>query len=114
MKEIFKSIFLNLKNLKTIIINRWHLHIPIAYIIGIYLYKYIGYNITDIYIVSKILLKIFVPSFLGFLGLYSFECLQQGKRLIGFKELFESNKDLWVGEISLILGVITGYFIYIN
>jgi hypothetical protein len=49
--------------------------------------------------------------FLGFIGLFGFECWQQRGRIIGELERFESDKDLWVGEIFLICGVILNHII---
>ena len=104
-----KSILTDLKSWEQIKFNRWHLHAPIAFVIGCGLFWLLGDRITDIYIFSKVLLKIFVPSFLGFVGLWLFELAQQNGRFIDAKERFESNKDLFVGEFFLILGVILTY-----
>jgi hypothetical protein len=111
MKKIFTSIFQDLKSWDKILINRWHLHSPIAFVIGYLMYQLIGNSISDIYIFSEMLLKTFVPSFLGFIGLWGFEAWQKRGRIIGEIETFESDKDLWVGEFFLILGVILNHII---
>ncbi len=109
--SILKSILTDLKSWDRILLNKWHLHAPIAFVIGCGLFWLLGDHITDIYIFSKVLLKIFVPSFLGYVGLWLFESFQKKGRIIGEIEMFESKKDLWVGEFSLILGVILTYII---
>jgi hypothetical protein len=58
---------------------------------------------------TEIAFKIFVPSFIGFIFLFSFESFQQSGRIIGELEKFESDKDLWVGQFLLILGVVISY-----
>ena len=107
---ILKSILQDIKSWDKILLNRWHLHAPIAFIIGCVLYYFLKDSVTDIWVVSKIVLKILVPSFIGFFGLFLFELAQQGGRLIGELERFESNKDLWVGEFFLVIGVVLSYF----
>lgn len=109
--KLLNSILSDLKSWKQIKINKWHLHAPIAFVIGCGLYWLLGNSITDIYIFSKVLLKIFVPSLLGYVGLWLFEGWQKKGRIIGELEMFESKKDLWVGEFFLILGVILTYII---
>jgi len=107
--NILKSILQDCKSLDKIILNRWHLHAPIAFVIGICLFIALNNTITDTYEITKVLFKIFVPSFIGFIGLFSFELCQQNGRIIGELERFESDKDLWVGEFFLVLGVIVSY-----
>jgi hypothetical protein len=109
MKKIFKSILRDIKSLDMIILNRWHLHAPIAFIAGCILYLAISESITDTYVATELAFKIFVPSFIGFIFLFSFESFQQSGRIIGELEKFESDKDLWVGEFFLILGVLISY-----
>ena len=58
-----------------------------------------------------VIFKIFVPSFIGYVGLWLFEAWQKKGRIVGELEMFESNKDLWVGEFFLILGVILTHII---
>lgn len=106
-----KSILTDCKSWNKILLNRWHLHAPIAFVIGIGLFIAFNKCVTDTNAISQALLKIFVPSFLGFSGLFLFELAQQGGRFIGAKERFESNKDLFVGEFFLVLGVILTYII---
>jgi hypothetical protein len=110
--EILKSILQDCKSWDKIILNRWHLHAPIAFIVGCLLYFAIRESITDTYISTEIAFKIFVPSFIGFIFLFSFESFQQSGRIIGELEKFESDKDLWVGEIFLIIGVIFSYLLW--
>jgi len=112
MKKILKSILKDFNSLDMIILNRWHLHAPIAFIVGCLLYFAIRESITDTYIATQIAFKIFVPSFIGFIFLFSFESSQQSGRIIGELEKFESDKDLWVGEIFLIIGVIFSYLLW--
>ena len=112
MKKIFKSILRDVKSLDMIILNRWHLHAPIAFIAGCILFWAISGTISDTYIATEIAFKIFVPSFIGFIFLFSFEAFQQSSRIIGELEKFESDKDLWVGEIFLIIGVIFSYLLW--
>jgi hypothetical protein len=109
VKKIFKSILRDIKSLDMIILNRWHLHAPIAFIAGCILYLAISGTISDTYFATEIAFKIFVPSFIGFIFLFSFESFQQSGRIIGELEKFESDKDLWVGEFFLILGVVISY-----
>ena len=109
--KLLKSILQDLKSFDRIIVNRWHLHAPIAFVIGCALYCTIGDTISDTYIATEIAFKIFVPSLIGYVGLWSFEALQAHDRIIGELERFESDKDLWVGEIFLICGVILNHII---
>ena len=111
MKKIFKSILRDIKSLDMIILNRWHLHAPIAFIAGCLLYFAISGTISDTYVATEIAFKILVPSFIGFVGLWGFEAFQQNNRIIGELERFESDKDLWVGEFFLILGVVVSYIV---
>jgi hypothetical protein len=112
MKKIFKSILRDIKSLDMIILNRWHLHAPIAFIAGCLLYLAISGTISDTYVATEIAFKIFVPSFIGFIFLFGFELLQQSGRIIGELEKFESDKDLWVGEFFLIIGVILTHLLW--
>jgi hypothetical protein len=107
--SILKSILQDCKSLDKIIINRWHLHAPIAFVIGCALYCTISDTISDTYIATEIAFKIFVPSLIGYCGLWSFEALQAHDRIIGELERFESAKDLWVGEFFLVMGVVVSY-----
>ena len=109
--KLIKSILNDCKSWDKIVINKWHLHAPIAFIIGWGLFWLLGDRITDIFIFSKVFLKIFVPSFIGYAGLWLFEAWQKRGRIIGELEMFESKKDLWVGEFFLILCVILTYII---
>lgn len=102
MKKYITSILNDLKSWKQILLNRWHLHAPIALIGGAGL-MYVLFGILNR---TGIFFSIFAPSFLGGLVLFGFEMLQQGGRIIGEKERFESNKDLIVGEFFLIIGVV--------
>jgi hypothetical protein len=110
--ELLKSIIQDLKSLDKIIINRWHLHAPIAFVIGCALYCTLGDTISDTYVATEIAFKIFVPSLIGYVGLWSFEALQAHNRIIGELERFESAKDLWVGEFFLVIGVIFSYLLW--
>jgi len=109
MKKIFTSIFQDCKNWNRILVNRWHLHAPIAFVIGCILYYAISGTISDTYLATEIAFKILIPSFIGFIGLWSFEAWQGNDRIIGELERFESDKDLWVGEFFLVMGVIVSY-----
>ncbi len=111
MKLLIKSILNDLKTWDKIVLNKWHLHAPIAFVIGVLLYLLLQNTITDIYQVTMVIFKIFVPSFIGYVGLWLFEAWQKKGRIVGELEMFESNKDLWVGEFFLILGVILTHII---
>jgi hypothetical protein len=106
---IFKSILQDCKSWDKFILNRWHLHAPIAFFAGCFLFLVLKDTIHDTYIVTEIAFKIFVPSFLGFLSLLTFEFWQKRGRLIGELEMFESNKDLWFSEFFLVLGILTTF-----
>lgn len=106
--NIAHSIITDLKSWKQIKLNRWHLHAPIALLIGCAL-MYFMRNLFD---GVAVWFQMFAPSFLGFCLLWLFELWQQGSRIIGEKERFESNKDLFVGEFFLIIGVVLT-FLYI-
>lgn len=106
--KLLKSILSDLKSLDKIIYNRWHLHAPIGYVLGLVLMFFMFEILQD----TGIFFTIFAPSFIGFAGLWLFELAQQGNRLIGEKERFESNKDLFVGWIPLVFGVLT-MFLYL-
>ena len=107
--SILKSILQDCKSWNRILVNRWHLHAPIAFVIGCALYCTISDTISDTYIATEIAFKILVPSFLGYCGLWSFEAWQGHDRIIGELESFESAKDLWVGEFFLVMGVVVSY-----
>jgi hypothetical protein len=107
--KLLKSILQDLKSFDRIIVNRWHLHAPIAFVIGCALYCTIGDTISDTYVSTEIAFKIFVPSLIGYVGLWSFEALQAHDRIIGELERFESAKDLWVGEFFLVMGVVVSF-----
>jgi hypothetical protein len=104
--KLLKSILKDCQSWEKIVYNRWHLHAPIAFVAGCILYWAINGTISDTYVATEIAFKIFVPSFIGFIGLALFEGYQQKDRFIDVAERFESNKDLWVSEFFLILGVI--------
>jgi len=73
-----------------VIKNRWHLHIPIgiaSWILVYYLSTFVFRNEEPFWF------QLFVVSFFHFAGCLGWEACQQGKRIIGSKERFESNKD---------------------
>ena len=107
--EILKSILKDCKSWNKILLNRWHLHAPIAFVAGCFLFWILDDTITDTYIATEIAFKIFVPSFLGYLSLFTFEFWQQRGRLIGEKEMFESDKDLWLSQFFLVLGILATF-----
>ena len=109
--SILKSILNDVKSWNRIIVNRWHLHAPIAFIIGCALYCTISHTISDTYIATEIAFKILIPSFLGYCGLWLFEAWQKRGRIIGELEMFESAKDLFVGEFFLVFGVLVSYIL---
>jgi hypothetical protein len=104
--KILKSILRDFQSREKIIYNRWHLHAPIAFIIGFIMSFFLDDTISDTYAITEFLFKTLVPSFIGFIGLALFEGYQQRNRFIDVAERFESNKDLWVSEFFLFLGVI--------
>ena len=106
MKKLFISIWNDCKSWQKIKVNRWHLHAPIAFVSGWFLYGLLHDSIFDLYEASQMFFRLFIPSFLGLIALAGFEAFQGKGRIIGELERFESNKDLIVGEIFLILGVI--------
>jgi len=106
--KLLNSILSDLKSWKQILINRWHLHAPIAFVIGLVLMVFMHGILKD----TGVFFSIFAPSFIGFAGLWLFELAQQGNRIIGEKERFESNKDLFVGGAFLVFGVLT-MFLYL-
>lgn len=78
-----------------VIKNRWHLHIPIgiaSWILVYYLSKFVFKNEEAMWF------QLFVVSFLHFAGCLGWEARQQGKRIIGSKERFESNKDALISS----------------
>ena len=109
MKKLIKSILSDLKSLDKIVLNKWHLHAPIALIAGCLVYWLLKDTISDTYIATEIAFKILVPSFLGGICLWLFEAWQKRGRIIGELEMFESNKDFLVGLFFLILGVLTSF-----
>ena len=111
--EILKSILNDCKSWNKILLNRWHLHAPIAFVTGCVLFLLLNNTINDTYIATEIAFKILIPSFLGFWGLCVFEYWQKRGRLIGEKEMFESYKDLWLSQFFLILGVLTAFFYFL-
>ena len=100
--KLLQSVLFDLKTWEQIKLNRWHLHATIALIIGVCLMFFMFEMLAD----TGTFFSIFAPSFIGFCGLWLFELAQQGNRIIGEKERFESDKDLFVGEFFLIIGVI--------
>jgi hypothetical protein len=111
--EILKAIIEDCKNWDKIILNRWHLHAPIAFVSGCFLFLALKDTIHDTYIATEIAFKIFVPSFLGYLALFTFESWQKRGRLIGELEMFESYKDLWFSEFFLVLGILVSFFYFL-
>ena len=108
MKNLFNSILQDCKNWDKFILNRWHLHAPIAFVIGLALMFFMFEILQD----TGTFFSIFAPSFIGFAGLWLFELAQQGNRIIGEKERFESNKDLFLSWAFLIFGVLA-MFLYL-
>lgn len=109
--SILKSILTDLKSWNRILVNRWHLHAPIAFVIGCGLFWVLNGTITDTYVATEIAFKILAPSFLGYCGLWLFEAWQKRGRIIGELEMFESAKDLFVGEFFLVFGVLVSYIL---
>jgi len=111
--NILKAILEDCKNWDKFILNRWHLHAPIAFVAGCFLFLVLKDTIHDTYIATEIAFKIFVPSFLGYLSLFTFESWQKRGRLIGELEMFESDKDLWFSEFFLVLGILVSFFYFL-
>jgi hypothetical protein len=111
--RILKAILEDCKNWDKFILNRWHLHAPIAFVAGCFLFLALKDTIHDTYIATEIAFKIFVPSFLGYLSLFTFESWQKRGRLIGELEMFESDKDLWFSEFFLVLGIIVTFLYFL-
>lgn len=109
MKSLIKSILNDLKTWDKIVLNKWHLHAPIALIAGCFMYWLLKDTISDTYVETEIAFKILVPSFLGGICLWLFEAWQKRGRIVGELEMFESNKDFLVGLFFLILGVLTTF-----
>ena len=109
---IFKSILQDCKSWNKILVNRWHLHAPIAFVIGCFMFWFLKDTISDTYIATEIAFKIFAPAFLGFWGLCVFEYWQKRGRLISEEEMFESYKDLWLSEFFLICGILITFLYY--
>ena len=115
LKKIIKSIFQDLKSWKQIKINRWDLHTYIAFPVGILL----GWlsSFLDFPDNFEQIGEYFIPMFGMFCGCFLFEFAQQGNRIIGEKERFESNKDAVVGTIVGVVAIIITKIvltIYIN
>ena len=106
--KLLNSILSDLKSWNKILINRWHLHASIAFVIGLALMFFMFEILQD----TGVFFSIFAPSFIGFCGLWLFELAQQGNRIIGEKERFESNKVLFVGWAFLVFGVLA-MFLYL-
>lgn len=102
LAKIFKSIFQDIKSKEQIKFNRWHLHIPIGFIIGIIVHLILNLTYVGIPIVFKFILSAFAT----FWGLWLFEFLQRTGRIIDEKEKFESEKDLFAGWIPSLIGII--------
>ena len=101
MKKIFISVFKDLKSKKTIIKNRWHLHaICILPFSIVFAYGSLFFDFQNN--LEKIA-EYFIPMFGIFLISFGVELFQQGKRIIGEVERFESNKD---GTFTTIIGCI--------
>jgi hypothetical protein len=111
--RIFKSIIEDCKSWNKILVNRWHLHAPIAFVAGCFLFLVLKDTISDTYIATEIAFKIFVPSFIGYLSLLTFETWQKRGRFIGELEMFESDKDLWFSEFFLVLGILTTFLYFL-
>jgi len=101
VKKIFNSIFKDVLNKETFLKNRWHLHtlgiLPFSIIFG-YFSKYFNFQNN-----FEKIGEYFIPIFGIFLISFSVELFQQGKRIIGENERFESNKD---GVFTTIIGSI--------
>ena len=113
MKKLIKSILSDLKSLDKIVLNKWHLHAPIALIAGCLVYWLLKDTISDTYIATEIAFKILVPSFLGGICLWLFEAWQKRGRIIGELEMFESNKDFIVGLFLLLCGIVITFFYFL-
>lgn len=108
--NIIKSILKDCQSWSKILVNRWHLHAPIALVAGCFMFWLLKDTISDTYIATEIAFKIFVPSFIGYFGLSMFESWQKRGRFISEQEMFESDKDLWLSEFFLICGILITYF----
>jgi hypothetical protein len=95
----FKSISIDLNSLEVVKARNWHKHIPI----GIALYVLVYVIISVIPGELSIFPKQFITTFLVFFGCKVFEWGQQGSRLIGEPERFESNKDAIVSTPTFLL-----------
>ena len=85
-----RSIISDFKIKGQVIKNKWHLHIPIgdaSWLLVYYLSTFVFKNGEAIWF------QLFTVSILHFVGCITWEARQQGKRFIGSKERFESNKD---------------------
>lgn len=111
--EILKAILQDCKSWDKFILNRWHLHAPIAFVAGCFLFLALKDTISDTYIATEIAFKIFVPSFIGYCLLLYFEVWQKRGRFIGELEMFESDKDLWFSEFFLVLGILTTFLYFL-
>jgi len=110
--SILKSILNDLKSWNRILVNRWHLHAPIALIAGCFMFWLLKDTISDTYVSTEIAFKIFVPTFLGGICLWLFEAWQKKGRIIGELEMFESNKDFIVGLFFLLCGIVITFFYF--
>lgn len=95
----FKSISLDLNSLEVIKQRNWHKHIPIG--IGLYILVYIIISVIPGGL--SFFPKHIITTFLVFWGCKKFEAGQQGSRLIGEPERFESNKDAIVSTPTFLL-----------
>jgi hypothetical protein len=95
----FKSISLDLNSFEVIKARNWHKHIPIG--IALYILVYIIISLIPGSI--SFFPKHIITTFLVFWGCKMFEWGQQGSRLIGEPERFESNKDAIVSTPTFLL-----------
>ena len=112
MKLLIKSILNDVKTWDKIVLNKWHLHAPIALIAGCFMYWLLKDTISDTYVATEIAFKILIPAFLGGICLWLFEAWQKRGRIVGELEMFESNKDFLVGLFFLLLGILTTFTHY--
>ena len=98
-----RSIISDFKIKGQVIKNKWHLHIPIgdaSWLLVYYLSTFVFKNGEAIWF------QLFTVSFIQFGICIGFEMFQQGKRIIGSKERFESNKDALISSPVIQLIVI--------
>lgn len=97
--KVIKSVFNDLKSKQKIIKNRWHLHaVCITPFSVLFSFLSLRFNFQDNF--EKVG-EYFIPIFGIFLISFGVELFQQGKRMIGEIERFESNKD---GTFTTIIG----------